>query len=386
VIFRNCRFIDNSGGEGAAVYCRSATARFQGSRFEQNQAGLQGGAFFCGNGATPRIEDCVFTDNTALQEGNIAVLEASRPHLARCTFSGNQARSGGVVYAYQSSVAMEDCLLADNHSTVSGGACFLKTSTVESEFTRCTLKGNGSVSCGGINAEGSALRVQSCTFAGNHCTQFGAGLRIAMQSTLQMEDGIVAFSTQGQAIYTDSPTSCQLSCCDLYGNAGGDWTGHISSQLGVNGNIARDPRFCTTNPLLPYLLSADSPCAPGGTAGCGLIGAWPVGCGGPQVAPDPDAEARALLLGAPRPSPFGSSARVEFSIPTAAAGRLVRLDVLDAAGRHVCGLVDGPARPGLQAVEWDGRGANGRAAPGGYYFFRLECAGSRTTTRGVLLR
>jgi hypothetical protein len=386
VIFRNCRFIDNSGGEGGAIHCRSATARFIGSHFEQNHAGVQGGVFFCANGATPRIENCTFADNATLQEGCIAVLENSRATLIGCTFSGNQARYGGVVYTFAGSVVMEDCLLAENHSTQSGGACHLKSSPVQSEFIRCTLEGNGSPSGGGISAEGSSLLVEGCTFAGNHCPSYGAGLRIAMQSTLLMGKCIIAFSTQGQALYADSPTSCQLSCCDFYGNAGGDWTGNIAGQFGANGNFSRDPAFCSTNPLLPYLLSSESPCSPGASGSCGLIGAWPVGCGAPQSAPDPLAAAGALMLGAPRPSPFGASARVDYSIPASVAGQSIRLDVLDATGRCVRALVDSPARLGSQAVVWDGRGSDGRTVPGGLYFFRLEGAGRCATTRGVLLR
>jgi hypothetical protein len=82
-----------------------------------------------------------------------------------------------------------------------------------------------------------------------------------------------------------------LSCCDLFGNAGGDWVGCIADQYGFNGNIAEDPLFCgpggETIPMLhfdssPYSLHADSPCLPGNHpdgADCDLIGARGVGCG-----------------------------------------------------------------------------------------------------------
>lgn len=289
------------------------------------------------------------------------------------------------MYAYGGSVQMEDCLLTENHSTYAGGACYLRTSPVQSGFIRCTLEGNGSGMGGGINAEGSSLLVQSCTFAGNHAVGSGAGLRV-YQSTLQMENSIIAFSTQGQAMVADASSNCQLSCCDLYGNAGGDWTGVIANQLGVNGNITRDPLFCTTNPLRPYLLSAASPCAPEESGPCGLIGAWPVGCDSPQSVPHSPVAGTTLALAAPRPSPFGTTVRVEFSIPAAFAGQSVKLAVLDVGGRYISELLDGPALPGPRAVVWDGLTGNGQAAPGGLYFFRLECGGKQMTTRGVLLR
>jgi len=363
-------------------------ARFIASRFEQNRAGVQGGAIFCDNGAMPWIEDCVFTGNTTLEDGNIVVLEGSRVELVRCSFSDNQARSGGVVYAFGGSVLMEDCLMSENHSTMAGGACYVKNSPMQCALISCTLEGNVAAMGGGINVEGSSLLVQSCTFAGNHATGSGAGLRV-YQSTLQMENDIIAFSTQGQALHADAGSNCQLVCCDLYGNAGGDWTGVIANQLGVNGNITRDPIFCTTNPLRPYLLSAASPCAPEESGGCGLIGAWPVGCDSPQSVPpgpQPPVAGMALWLAPPRPSPFCATARVEFSIPEAFAGQRAQLAVLDAGGRCVRELLAGSATPGSQAVVWDGRAADGQAASGGLYFFRLECADQQMTTRGVLLR
>ena len=66
-----------------------------------------------------------------------------------------------------------------------------------------------------------------------------------------------------------------LSCCDIYGNEGGDWVDRIASQYGINGNISSDPLFCAPE-AGDFTLHEGSPCAPGGE--CGLIGAWPVGC------------------------------------------------------------------------------------------------------------
>jgi hypothetical protein len=71
-----------------------------------------------------------------------------------------------------------------------------------------------------------------------------------------------------------------LTCCDLYGNAGGDWMQDIADQYGIRGNIRADPLFC--DPLFgDFTLHEDSPCAPFTPPNeeCDLIGAWPVGCG-----------------------------------------------------------------------------------------------------------
>ena len=52
--------------------------------------------------------------------------------------------------------------------------------------------------------------------------------------------------------------------------------GGVADQYDVNGNISEDPLFCDP-PSLDLRLHVDSPCAAEGV--CGLIGAWPVGCG-----------------------------------------------------------------------------------------------------------
>jgi hypothetical protein len=75
------------------------------------------------------------------------------------------------------------------------------------------------------------------------------------------------------------------------GNTGGDWTGCIATQVGIEGNFCADPLFCGpldgSTPVLDagvsaFCLHADSPCLPGNhPAGynCGLIGAHRMGCG-----------------------------------------------------------------------------------------------------------
>jgi hypothetical protein len=73
-----------------------------------------------------------------------------------------------------------------------------------------------------------------------------------------------------------------LVCCDLYGNAGGDWVGGIAGQAGQNGNLSRDPLFCGFEGD-DFTLHSDSPCAPDSTPDCGLIGAWPVNCSSTPV-------------------------------------------------------------------------------------------------------
>jgi hypothetical protein len=95
-----------------------------------------------------------------------------------------------------------------------------------------------------------------------------------------LENTIIAFNDLGEAILcADGNSSAHLTCCDLYGNEGGDWVGYIEDQYGINGNISEDPLFCDPESG-DFTLHEDSPCAPFTPPNeeCDLIGAWPVGC------------------------------------------------------------------------------------------------------------
>jgi len=87
-----------------------------------------------------------------------------------------------------------------------------------------------------------------------------------------------------------------LSCCDIWGNAGGDWVPGIAGQYGVNGNISEDPQLCDPENG-DFTLSESSPCAPFTPPNpeCDLIGAWPVGCAGTPVAPGSWGSVKALF-------------------------------------------------------------------------------------------
>jgi len=122
--------------------------------------------------------------------------------------------------------------------------------------------------------------VRNCTFWGNASPN---GTVLAGNYQVVIENSVIAFSTQGPGVasYEDY---AELSCCDIFGNAGGDWVGKIADQYGVDGNIGMDPLFC--DPENGDLhLDAASPCAPFSPSNpeCDLVGAWPVGCGGTPV-------------------------------------------------------------------------------------------------------
>jgi hypothetical protein len=91
-----------------------------------------------------------------------------------------------------------------------------------------------------------------------------------------------------------------------------------------------------------------------------------------------------LGLRGTQPNPFTSATTIRFTTPE--AGVRVRLDVLDASGRRVTTLLDGPSSGGTQSVQWTGIDDAGRVVKSGLYLCRLEAAGRSETLKLMVLR
>lgn len=89
----------------------------------------------------------------------------------------------------------------------------------------------------------------------------------------------------------------------------------------------------------------------------------------PTVGVEPDAIPLTLSFAAPQPNPATSGVRLSVALPAAAR---VRLDVFDAAGRHVRVLARQSFEPGVHAWTWDLRSDAGDRVPTGIFFTRLR--------------
>ena len=188
--------------------------------FDDNAADSRGGGLYSynvnpGYDAIPEVSDCVFVDNsTPHYGGGIYAAGNSGPRASRCIFFGNVAGNGG------------------------GGIC---------------SSGNPYI----------IPRIDSCTFSGNS-SALGAGVFVSSSGLVEVSSTLIAFNTDGEGVYCflADPTP-SLSCCDVYGNSGGDWVGCIADQLPLNGNFSADPQFCGGHGTDNFFLQSDSPCAQG---------------------------------------------------------------------------------------------------------------------------
>ena len=92
-------------------------------------------------------------------------------------------------------------------------------------------------------------------------------------------EGQLSLHLDGEAVACDGEVSITtMSCCDVWGNADGDWTDCIAAYSGMIDNFSLDTLLC--DPAGDdFHLQAGSPCVPGANPICGLIGAWGEGCG-----------------------------------------------------------------------------------------------------------
>jgi len=213
---------------------------------------------------------------------------------------------GGALDLYETSLTIDQCIFYDNYADMGGGAIYAPTGC-DLQITGCTFILNradqSGMGGGAIYLEdGTTANATGCLFHRNRSASLGGGDVYCSFSDLTLTS-CTLHETYGRAIYLDSGStaalahtmivfgdhaavrcvvgsSATLSCCDVFGNAGGDWTGCLAGQEGQNGNISLDPLLCR-DPSHPYYLCANSPCAPFSFPNhdCDLIGAFPVACG-----------------------------------------------------------------------------------------------------------
>ena len=166
-----------------------------------------------------------------------------------------------------------------------------------------------------------------------------------------------------------------MSCTDIFGNAGGNWTSCIADQLGINGNFSLNPQFCNAGGR-DYRLAQGSPCtAANAPAGCGLIGAFPIGCANPIGIVDAGAPAVTPILKV-TPNPIRAAGMIEWS---GVGGRETELRLYDVAGRIVARRVEAGTSGDLSWSTLVGTGS----VPSGVYF--LEVGEGRGVGRRVRL-
>ena len=190
--------------------------------------------------------------------------------------------------------------------------------------------------------------------------------------------GWVVNGSGSEGVTWDRTGYLELTCVDIFGNTGGDWVGVLAGLENLNGNLHADPLFCSgTNPENPWSLNESSPCAPDNNPGCGLVGAYPVGCGALSGSGQP-AQAAGLSLGPCYPNPFNPTTTISFALPQTT---WLNLSIYDMSGRLVTSLVDGYRNAGIHDITLDASNL-----PSGIYLARLDAADYTDVQKIILMK
>ncbi len=260
---------------GGGIRCDSTSPTIVNCVIEDCWAMMGGGIFL--NGGAPRFVNCTVRRNYAYLYGGGMAFSRSSPILSGCQFISDTCRhSGGAILMSDSSYAeLSDCRFEDCFSSGGNGGVYC-IRYCEPTLTGCVFVRNT-----GFNSYGLVLYL-SCSPTVTNCTFFGGGIYCSNSSSPVIDNCVIAFSS-GQAVncYASGGTCYPtLSCSNVFGNAGGDWSGCIVGQQNVRDNISADPLFCDTA-AGDFHIDAISPCSPY-LSGCGaLIGALGVNCGAP---------------------------------------------------------------------------------------------------------
>jgi hypothetical protein len=285
----------------AASSARSAVIHFEIARC--NGVTISGFTITRGNGAPGagiRIRKCqlvavtdnVITGNQSSGDGGGIGVVAGNIVITNNQITNNSSYlgatlDGGGIYAYYITATISGNRFEGNMGH-EGGAIIINAATGPglTIYGNRFLNNHATLLGGGVYANhGTAPTITSNTFVANNAVEAGGGIWYTSQSVPTIRQNIVvnnSAQTGGGIDQYERGASPTISCNDVWNNIGGNYGGYIADQTGSNGNISSDPLFCASG---DYTISSMSPCAPTNSQGCGLIGAFGVGCDAAHATP-----------------------------------------------------------------------------------------------------
>jgi hypothetical protein len=243
---RNCIVRDNGANVGGGIYGLTSTSLFEDVVVEGNFAG-DGGGIAVENSEGIRFRNVTVRNNLAVFGGGFLIGINTFGSFQDCWFENNKATEAGLFQISDSNVQLTNCVAIDQQAAeasigtlYSGNVRFLQSTLVRSS--------------GGAFDAPFLISVD------------GGGL-------LLLERSILAFN-EAAAFLSCGDGEVRITCCDIFPTFPTSPPCIITSET-----IYLDPMFCDLENH-DLTLRSDSPCAEENSPpGCGLIGAFPVGCG-----------------------------------------------------------------------------------------------------------
>ncbi|TFH17976.1 MAG: DUF2341 domain-containing protein [Lentisphaerales bacterium] len=207
-----------------------------------NQRG--GGMLNTGFDNSPKVENCIFMLNSAVEGGAVCNEFYCSPTFSHCTFVNNRATGmssgqGGGMYNHIATPIITNCVFAGNTVHDWGGAIDIYQG--HPEIINCVIVGNmAPTSGGGLRIQQGQATVRNSTIANNECTANGPGICNDISSDLLLENSIVWGNTGAPQQIDNNSATCTVSWCDIEGGI----TNIINGTLLTNGvNLQQHPKF-----------------------------------------------------------------------------------------------------------------------------------------------
>lgn len=158
---------DGLAEDGGGIYCRLSSPKIMNCVITNNYASYEGGGIYCHSSA-PTIEDSNIICNSAKSRGGGIYHNASSPIIYYSTISRNSAMTGGGIYGYRSSSTITHSAIEYNIAKYSGGGVYNNESSLT--INNCTIQYNMGT---GIGCENSSPIIEKCTFTHNNGSGIG---------------------------------------------------------------------------------------------------------------------------------------------------------------------------------------------------------------------
>lgn len=162
---------------GGGVMLYSSAPFITNCIISNNVSSLDGGGMYIGvTSAGVSIADCVFKENSSINGGGFHGTTISTSLILRdCFFNNNSASNGAGAYFNATVLNMTRGTFSGNTASAGGGGIFIINS-VTATINNSLFSGNMAQTGGAVRSAASSPRFNNCTVAGNNCSSSGGGL------------------------------------------------------------------------------------------------------------------------------------------------------------------------------------------------------------------